>query len=271
MRGIYGAGVLDWCMDNGIRFDYAIGVSAGAANISSYVAGQRGRNYHFYAEYAFRRQYMGVWQKIRTGSFVNLDYIYSTLSNTGGENPLDYEALMDSPTQMCVVAADAFTGEPVYFYKEKYKKDSYGFISASCCVPWANKPYVYEGNLYYDGGIADPIPVTKAFEDGCDKLVVILTRPRDYYRSDKKDKRFARRISRRYPKAAEALAERAVTYNAKLDLIKYYEKEGKVLIIAPDSIEGMNTLTRDKEVQNNLYLKGMADASVIGDFINGAS
>lgn len=42
LRGIYAAGVLDYCMDKGIRFDLGIGVSAGSANLISYAAGQRG-------------------------------------------------------------------------------------------------------------------------------------------------------------------------------------------------------------------------------------
>jgi len=55
LRGIYAVGVLDYCMDQGIRFDMGIGVSAGSANLASYAAGQRGRNYQFYTEYAFRK------------------------------------------------------------------------------------------------------------------------------------------------------------------------------------------------------------------------
>ena len=51
LRGSFGAGVLDYCMEQGIRFDFGIGVSAGAANISSYMANQRGRNFVFYTEY----------------------------------------------------------------------------------------------------------------------------------------------------------------------------------------------------------------------------
>lgn len=39
-RGVYGSGVLDFCMERGIDFDYCVGVSAGAANLSSYLAGQ---------------------------------------------------------------------------------------------------------------------------------------------------------------------------------------------------------------------------------------
>ena len=34
-RGIYAAGVLDYCMHKGIWFDLGIGVSAGCANLAS--------------------------------------------------------------------------------------------------------------------------------------------------------------------------------------------------------------------------------------------
>ena len=49
LRGAYGAGVLDRCIDDGIRFDYCIGVSAGSANVAAFLAGQKGRNLRFYA------------------------------------------------------------------------------------------------------------------------------------------------------------------------------------------------------------------------------
>ena len=60
LRGIYGAGVLDRCMEEGVQFDCCIGVSAGSANMCSYVAGQHGRNKPFYQDYSFRKEYMSV-------------------------------------------------------------------------------------------------------------------------------------------------------------------------------------------------------------------
>ncbi|WP_346728001.1 hypothetical protein [Pseudoflavonifractor sp. MCC625] len=47
-------------MDHDIHFDLGIGISAGSANLASFAAGQRGRNYQFYMEYAFRKQYMAA-------------------------------------------------------------------------------------------------------------------------------------------------------------------------------------------------------------------
>ena len=86
-RGIYAAGVFDYCLDRDIHFDLSIGVSAGSANVMSYLAGQRGRNYKFYTEYALRPEYMGAKNVLKRGSYIDLDYVYGTLSNSTGEYP----------------------------------------------------------------------------------------------------------------------------------------------------------------------------------------
>ena len=49
MKCAYNAGILDAFLDQGITFDYCIGVSGGSGNVASYVAGQRGRNLRFRA------------------------------------------------------------------------------------------------------------------------------------------------------------------------------------------------------------------------------
>ena len=88
-RGIYAAGVLDYCLDHGIHFDLGIGVSAGSANIASYTAGQARRNRQFYSEFGLRKEYASAGNFIRKRSFIDLDYVYGTLSNSDGESPLD--------------------------------------------------------------------------------------------------------------------------------------------------------------------------------------
>ena len=60
MRDIYGAGVFDYCMEHSLTFDICFGVSAGSANLSAFLAGQKGRNYRFYTKYAFRKEYMSI-------------------------------------------------------------------------------------------------------------------------------------------------------------------------------------------------------------------
>lgn len=266
-RGIFGAGVLDRCMDLGIRFDHFVGVSAGSANGASYIAGQKGRNFVFYNDFAFRKEYMSFDNFKKTGSYIDLDYIYGILSNEDGEYPLDYDAMMADPCGFEVVATNALTGRAIYFRKEEMERNKYDFFKASSCVPGINKPY-YVGKIpCYDGGLADPIPYKRAFRAGCDKVVVILTKPRDTVRNSGKDRLLAAAIAWEYPKAAETWINRANVYNKSVSEIFELEKEGKVLIIAPENIGELKTLSQDHAALEDLYDQGLRAVAAIPGFI----
>lgn len=267
LRGIYAAGILDYCMDQDIHFDLGIGVSAGSANLASYAAGQRGRNYQFYTEYAFRRQYMGLHNFILKKSYVDMDYVYGTLCRADGENPLDYPALRDNPMEFLVVATDAQTGRAKYFDKTALRQDDYNILKASSSIPFACKPYIVQGRPYYDGALSDPVPVEKALQLGCDRVVVILTRPEHTTRTPETDRKAAACIRRKYPAAAKRLCLRAQLYNTEVAAAQKYAKSGKSLIIAPDHLCGAGSLKRNKESLRRLYKKGYRDAGKIAAFV----
>ena len=266
-RGIYAAGVLDYCMDQNITFDLGIGISAGSANLASYAAGQKGRNYRFYTEYGFRKQYASLGNFIRKHSYIDMDYVYGTLSNHDGESPLNYPAIRDNPMEFFVVAADAVTGQAKYFGKEDIAADNYDVFKASSSIPFFCPPYEIKGVPYYDGALGDPVPVEKAFELGCDRVVVLLTKPENILRNSKKDERLAAGIRKKYPLATERLCERAQCYNEEVALAQKYAKQGKVLIVAPDDTCGVDTLTKDKQALRKLYEMGYADGKKITDFL----
>ena len=260
LRGIYGAGVLDRCLEENIQFDCCIGVSAGSANMTSYVAGQKGRNKPFYQEYSFRPQYMSVKNLLKKHSYLDLEYVYGELSNTGGENPLDYAAMVRNPAQVVVVATEANSAQPVYFTKADIHEDDYRPLMASCCIPVVDQPYFIDGVPYFDGGLADPVPLQKALELGCDKVAVILTKPIAPEQTGERDKKLAKLLRHKYPKAAEGLALRAERYNAAVRQVLKMEQNGMACVIAPDSTEGMATLTKDKQSLEKMYMKGWHDA-----------
>ncbi len=260
--------MLDRCLEDGITFDSCYGVSAGSANLTSFLAGQHGRNHTFYTQYAFRKEYASTENFLKAHNFVDLDYVYSTLSNHDGENPLDYEAFLGNPAKFTVVACDARDGSTKYFTRSDMGYESIDPIKASSSVPVANEPYVIDGVPYYDGGIADPVPVQKAVDDGCDRIVVVLTRLKDELREQKKDVAPARVLKHLYPAAAERLLNRYKTYNDEVALAKEYEKQGIALILAPDDLCGLSTLTKTYEGLERMYRKGYAAAARIGDFLN---
>lgn len=268
LRGVYAAGVFDFCLEQEIRFDLGIGVSAGSANVASYIAGQKKRNYSFYTEYPFRKEYMSVGNFLRKRSYLDLDYIYGTLSNSGGENPLDYRSILESPTDFLAVATNAETGEAVYFDKRNLHPDDFRVLKASSAIPFVCHPYEVDGTLYYDGALGDPVPIEKAFACGCDRVVLILTKPRDLIRTPGTDVRFARMIQQKYPLSAEKLRQRAQRYNLGVARAKEYEAQGRLLIVAPDDTCGVDTLTRDREALKRFYNKGYQDGQAISDFLS---
>lgn len=266
-RGIYAAGVLDYCLEHGILFDLGIGVSAGSANLMSYAAGQAKRNLRFYTEYGLRKEYAGAKNFLTKRSFIDLDYAGSTLSNSDGEYPLDYPAILRNPMEIYVVATEAETGKTKYFSKEDFSQDDYSVLKASCALPLVCHPYEVEGVPYYDGALGDPVPVQKAFSLGCDRVVVLLTKPEEEIRTPDRDERLAHLVRHHYPRAAEEMCKCSDKYNKGVALAQAYAAQGKALIVAPDDTCGVKTLTRDKQALMNLYDKGYEDGKKIAAFL----
>lgn len=268
MKGIYGAGIFDYLIDNNVEIPYCIGVSAGSANIASYLSKQSGRNKKYYQEYSFEKDYMSIHNYLRKGSFLDLDYIYGGLSNEGGKYPWDYDAAMSNSAEMVVVATDAKTGKAVYFNKNDFAKNDYGMLKAYSCIPIVCKPYNWKGKEYFDGGISDPIPIKKAFKDGCTHVIVILTRPIDY-RKKTEHERFFKRLRKKYPKIEEKLYTRCDLYNNQLEeTLEKYVKNGKAFVIGPDDVCNVDTLKRKKSNLEKLYKKGYQDGKEIEKYIN---
>lgn len=213
---------------------------------------------------------MGLERLRKDGSFINLDYIYSVLSNSDGENPLDYDTMMASPAVFEIVATNALTGAPVYFNKNDMERDCYDIIKASCSVPVVNQPYVVNGVPYYDGGISDPVPFRRAFEQGCDKVVIILTKPVDTLPGNSRNAFAERVLQKTYPEAGKRTGSCNAVYAESVKEALALQKEGKVLIVAPDDIGSLKTLSKDAAVLDRLYKKGYVDARAILQFLRKA-
>jgi len=61
-----------------------------------------------------------------------------------------------------------------------YEPHQPSFYGATCALPLAFPLIYLDGTPYLDGGLSDSIPFEKAFEDGCDRVIVVLTREAGY-------------------------------------------------------------------------------------------
>lgn len=266
MKGIYSSGLYDYLMDKGIYFDYNLGVSSGTANLITYIAKQRGRTYRFYHDYSFHRKYFSVTNLITNrGSLLGLDYIYSEICNSDGIDPLDYEAIEKADCIYRAAATVAKTGKVHYFDKSDFKKDDYTVLKACCALPAASRSVKFNGVRYFDGGVSNPVPYKKAFEDGCDKIVVVLYYPKNYRKPPMSS--LAKILLAKYPEIVKGTMTTNERYNADVDALIELEKQGKVFIVAPEELSEIKTLTRDKELFEKMYQAGYKDGKKIEDFL----
>ncbi len=262
MKCAYSAGLYDCLMDNGVEFDYYLGVSAGSMNLLSYMAGERGRNIEIYRSSSEGDEYLSISNLVHYGAYMNYDKVREDFYSGTGSNPFNFDRFFSSNKQFVVSATEAQTCRTVYFSKDRDMPDrgrTLDIITASCCIPLASKPISIYGIPYFDGGVAEPIPYLKAMLDGCNRIVVVLSAPAD----QKREKLIAANLIgvalKDYEKIGEALEDRHVLYNYMIKTVKELERHGIAIMLSPEEIRGTGVLIKNIEVINQLYENGYRD------------
>lgn len=258
MRGLYTSGVLDYFLDQQIFVDYVIGFSAGACNGVSYLSKQKGRNYRVNTNYISDKRYLSLSNFIKTKSLFGMDFIFDEIPHQ--LDLFDYETFLSSPSEYKLGVTDVLTGRPVYFDKTHLDHDS-TILKASSSIPVFSPIIEYQNGLYLDGGTTDSIPVKQALKDGCDHVIIVLTRDRNYIKKPESFRFIYSKVLKAYPNLIQALDNRHLMYNETLKFIKELEQQGKATIIAPSSPLEISRFEKDVSKLKNIYELGYLDAS----------
>ncbi|MGM9987569.1 MAG: patatin family protein [Bacillaceae bacterium] len=257
MRGLYTIGVLDYFLDQNIKTDYCIGVSAGACNGVSYVSSQKGRSYRINTNYLDDKRYVSFSNFIKTKSLFGMDFLFDEIPHK--LDKFDYEAFLNSACEFVAGVTDVQTGKPVYFGKEALDHDS-TVLRASSSIPIFSPIVEYNGGQYLDGGTSDPIPVRKALADGCDKVIVVLTRDRSYVKSPEKFRSIYKRVFKNNPEMVQLLDNRHHIYNETLTYLKELEKSGQAVVIAPSEPITISRFEKNMDKLEGIYQMGIENA-----------
>jgi len=268
-RTIFSTGVCDALLDAGLLPDYFIGVSAGAAYGVSYLSRQKWRNLNIVCHYANDKRYMGMGNLLdrKNRSYFGLKFAYDDIPNQ--YIPFDYEAFSDYSGEAEAVLTNLNTGKADY-YPISCMDKHFTVLQATCAMPLLFPIFHINDQLYLDGGCADPIPWQRALDRGCEHLLVVLTRERSYVRSAEKSDGLIRRHYRRYPNFLDTMLRRADAYNENRGRLFQLEREGRAIIIAPESTKGYSRTEKDVEKIRSLwqdgYFKGRAAAPELAGF-----
>ena len=259
MRGLFTAGVLDVFMENGIKFDNVIGVSAGACFGCNYVSGQVGRTIRYNMKYARDKRYCSVSSLIRTGDIFGGEFCYHTLPTE--LDKFDEAAFIDSGIPFYMVVTDIETGEAGYHRMRDASYEELEWMRASSSMPLVSNIVEIGGGKYLDGGMTDAIPLKASEALGCNKNVTVLTKPRGYRKSHEKTMPLIRLKYREHPNLIRAMDIRHITYNEQLDHVLAQEKAGTNFVICPKSPLPLGHICHDPLVMREAYEIGRNEAN----------
>lgn len=233
MRGLFSAGVTDIFMENGIEFDAAIGVSAGAAFGCNYKSRQPGRVIRYNKQFARDPRFCSFRSLIKTGDLFGAEFCYHTIPET--IDLFDTEAYINNPMEFYVVCTDVETGKAVYINSDEAGDDSLEYFRASASMPLVSKAVEIKGKKYLDGGIADSVPIQYFESIGYNRNVIILTQPKGFIKKPSSAAKLMKYALKEYPMVAKTMENRHNEYNETLAYIAEKEKKGEVLVIRPEA------------------------------------
>lgn len=254
-RTIFSCGIMDAILEQNIMADYVIGTSAGISYGVTYCSKQIGRNLVITEKYMADKRYMGVRHLLnrRNKSYYNLDFVFGEIPQK--LTPFDFKTFSEYKGSCIAVLTDIESGKAEYMEVPRDDSD-FTALRASCALPILFSPVEINGRKYMDGGLADSIPFEKAIADGCDKVIVILTRPRGYVKKQEKISGLIKAMYRKYPKLIEDFEQRPQRYNKSIERLNQLESEGKALIIAPPDTHSIHRTERKPEILVPFYNEG---------------
>ena len=254
MRGMFTSGVLDVFMENGIEFDGAIGVSAGATFGCNLKSRQIGRAIRYNKRFAHDWRYCSIPSLIFTGDMYGARFCYDTLPNK--LDIFDRDTYIANPMDFYCVASDCKTGKPVYKKLTTCDQHDLTWMRASASMPLASRVVKIDGYKLLDGGMTDSIPL-KYFESiGYNRNVVILTQPRDFRKKPASLMWLMKIMLHKYPLLVEAMRNRPNVYNEETADVFEKAARGEVFVICPEQPLGISRTENNPEELQRVYDEG---------------
>jgi len=230
-RGVFSFGITDTFISrNYDPFDIYIGVSNGVAVLCWYLIRETDNNLDKML-YAAKGDYIS-YKNIFTGKdILKFHQMYEDGEKMFNPSMEKIKNNLKGKDYIAVVT-DAIEANAEYY--SFGDGDWMPKMIASASLPFlVRTPSFINGCRKFDGGVADPLPVEKAYEMGAKRIILIRTYEKKFRRRLKLENYIGALMSRKYPKLKRALLEHHKTYNRALDFIKNPPNDCEIVQICP--------------------------------------
>ena len=256
MRGAYTAGALSWLIDQGIEFDHAYGISTGAVWLANYLMKLKENLYVYSVEGITDKRIVGLKPLLRCGRIVDYDFLFDHIMVE--ERGFDITPLKKCKTKAYIGLYDLGIGKTEYY---PIQKMSLKQLEASTSLPILGKIIEVDGKEQLDGGITDMIPIARSVEDGCNRNLIITTKPGDYERKPAKAA-IVQLMKMTYPQClniSEDYKIRHLNYQKQISMIKELVDKKEAVYVFPSRSSKVTRLGGNKEELDELFALGMSD------------
>jgi predicted patatin/cPLA2 family phospholipase len=263
MRASFSSAVVATLLREKIHFDWVGGISAGASCTANYLARDAERARRSFVDFADDPNFGSVGTFLQGKGLFNAHYIYEQTAGPKQTLPYDFDTFWANPARRRISAFRCDTGEAVFWDKSDLDTlpKLMRRVRASSSLPIMMPPVLISGHYYVDGalGPSGGIPLDIAQADGFDRFFVVLTQPRDFVKLPQKMQRVFDVYFRKWPAAAEALAQRHENYNRTREELFDLEASGKACLVLPAEMHVGNS-TRDVAALQETYDMGLAQS-----------
>ena len=257
MRGAYTAGVLSVFLEKQVRFDYGVGISAGAVNLCAYWMKRADYLHQIMVEYMSDKKNVGVSPLLREGTFVGYNYMFDYLLPQEVKFDLTQLSNTDAPFEFGNYNLDLNRNDWIQKEDVTFKD-----LKASCSLPIAGKPVKTRGYLYMDGGITTMVPIERSIAHGCKKHFVIITKDKEYVRNPEPavELNTISLMFRKYPQLRKRLEVRHRVYYQEMGLIEKMVEEGTAYLVRPSEKVPVSRFKGDPVGLQKCFDLGVKDA-----------
>ena len=248
-RGVFSFGITDtFIKRNYDPFDIYIGVSNGVAVLYWYLIRETDNNLEKML-YAASGDYFS-YKSIFTGKDIfKVRQMYIDGEKKFRPNIQKLKNNLNEKNYIAVVTDAINANAEYYSFGESEWMPK--MIASGTLPILVRTPSLINGRRKFDGGIADPLPVEKAYEMGAKKIIVIRTYEKKFRRKLKLENYIGALLSRKYPKLRRALLNHDMTYNKALDFIDNPPEDCEIIQLCPP--EKLNSKRDSKNLE---VLKG---------------
>ena len=236
MRNAYTAALVSRLIAEGINFPHISGVSAGSSHLCNFPSRDAIRSHATFVDLVEDPEFGGLKHFRKGHGYFNAEYIYQQICYPDGVLPFNMDTFLANPATTRVATFNASRGEERWFSKEEMSTlDALG----------------------PNGGL----PFDQPLREGYRKLLVVLTRPRDYVKAPMPASVGAllRTAYRQFPSVFEGVAQRPDRYNAGRKFLFELEERGQAYVFAPDNLWINNTESRRERLEAT-YRAGLVQA-----------